>query len=281
VLQALARAFGEGVQVTRRTPLGGGSISAVERLDTTAGPVVLKRNPHAPRGFFEAEAEGLNTLRTAASGLVIPRVFAVADDFVLLEWLEPGRRGAGSNEDFGRALARLHRTTSPAFGFSRDTFCGTTRQPNAWTPAWVDFYATARLGHQVRLATDAGLLSAADVRVFDALIARLDTLLMEPAEGACLIHGDLWSGNYLVTIGGPALIDPAVYYAHREMELGMMTLFGGFASAVFDAYDDAFALDAGWRDRQPLYQLYHLLNHLNLFGHGYHGQVMTIAQRFV
>jgi fructosamine-3-kinase len=116
--------------------------------------------------------------------------------------------------------------------------------------------------------------------VLDRMVRRLDRWLAEPAAPS-LIHGDLWSGNLHITTGGaPALLDPAVYYAHREAEFGIMTLFGGFPARVYEAYDEVFPLEAGWRDRVPIYQLYHLLNHLNLFGAGYHTQTMAIARRF-
>jgi protein-ribulosamine 3-kinase len=291
VERALAAALGQRVVVTGRAPVGGGSISHVDCLETSAGPFVLKWLPDAPAGFFEAEAAGLDALRAAGSGFAIPQVIALADPravptsppFLVIEFLPRGRPTVddGVHERMGRALAVLHQSTAAQFGFDRDTFCGTTRQPNGWTASWVAFYASARLGHQVQLARDAGHLSAADCRLADALLARLDTRLTEPAEGPALIHGDLWTGNLHVTAdGAAALLDPAVCYAHREAELGIMTLFGGFPRRVFDSYQEAFPLDVDWRERHPLYQLYHLLNHLHLFGASYHAPVVAILRRF-
>ena len=291
--RALAAALGHPVTITRRSPLSGGCIGHVERLDTNAGPFVLKWLPATAAGFFEGEAAGLDALRAAGSGLVVPRVLALVgaardgdgDDarapFLVIEFLPPGRAARDVDERLGRGLAAQHRTSARQFGFHCDTFCGATRQPNAWTPDWITFYRSARLGCQVDLATNAGLLASADRRLFDRLLAKLGTRLTEPAEGPALVHGDLWAGNlHITTSGAPALLDPAAHYAHREAELGIMTLFGGVPPRTLDAYAEAFPLDAGWRERHPLYQLYHLLNHLNLFGHGYHAQVMAIARRF-
>jgi fructosamine-3-kinase len=249
----------------------------------------------APDGFVEAEADGLDALRAAGHGFVIPRVVTTsrvtdggqaeperaAPPFLIIEFLASGTNPRDVNDRVGRNLATLHRTSGDQFGFHRDTFCGAMHQPNPWTTTWVEFYGASRLGHQAELAADAGLVDASDRRVLDRLIDRLDTLLVEPPEGPALVHGDFWTGNLYVTADGtPALIDPAVSFSHREAELGLMTLFGGFPARVFEAYDEAWPLDAGWRDRHPLYQLYHLLNHLNLFGAAYHGSAMAIARRF-
>jgi fructosamine-3-kinase len=280
----LARALGRpAVRIQRATPLGGGSISDVTRFDTDAGVFVMKSQRRAPADFFQAEADGLAALAASGTTLVIPRVIAVvAGDpgAIVLEHLERGPRGASFDDALGRGLAELHRATSERFGFHAGNYCGLTPQPNRWTTSWIDFYRDARIGHMQRLASRAGLLSAADNALLDRLRARLGTLIDEPGTGPSLIHGDLWSGNLTSTAAGkPALIDPAVSYSHREAELGMMTLFGGFPARVFDAYDEAFPLAPGWRARNPIYELYHLMNHLNLFGAGYHAEVMAIVRR--
>jgi fructosamine-3-kinase len=284
--QAIERAIGARVRILGRTPLGGGSINDTSQLDTTAGTFVVKTHRHAPARMFRSEADGLDALRASGTTLVIPRVIAVGPDapgafsFLVLEHLAPGRRHADFDEALGRGLAELHRATGRQFGFATDNYCGATPQPNPWTDRWVDFFGGSRLGHQLRLATDAGLLSPTDRQPIESLIGRLGDWIGEPSRPS-LIHGDLWSGNvHLDHEGRPALIDPAAHYAHREAELGMMTLFGGFSSRVFAAYDEAFPLEPDWRDRNILYQLYHLLNHLNLFGSGYRNQVMSIVRRF-
>lgn len=287
VEQALAAALGHPVTVSRRVRLGGGSIAVAERLETNAGTFVLKSHDGPPPGLFATEANGLEALRASGTSLTIPRVISAGDDpfpHLLLEYLDSGRSGRrpGFDEELGHGLAGLHRATHARFGFDADNYCGATPQVNAWRDQWVDFYREARLASQIDLAHRAGLLGARDVARCHQLLGRLDDLIAEPPEGPALIHGDLWSGNLHVdAAGGPALLDPAVSFSHREADLGMMTLFGGFTARVFGAYDEAFPLEPGWRERTPLYQLYHLLNHLNLFGAGYHAEVMAIVGRFV
>jgi fructosamine-3-kinase len=273
------------VRIESRRALGGGDISQVDRLQTDAGPFVVKSHPSPPNGFFGAEAASLTALRASRTSLRIPEVVAVHDDrpaFLVLEDLGSGRKAADFDDAFGRGLAEVHRHGADRFGFDQQTYCGTTAQPNTWSDRWVGFYGEARLGHQLTLASRAGLLAAADGKSIDRLIERLDTLIDEPPEGPALVHGDLWAGNLLVaSTGAPSLIDPSAYFAHREAEMGMMLLFGGFSTRVYAAYNEAFPLDIGWRERNPLYQLYHLLNHLNLFGGAYRAQVMGVVRRFV
>ncbi len=264
--------------------LGGGSINLVERVETATGTVIRKSQHRAPPGFFRAEADGLRALAASGTPLVVPAVIEChekGDAFLVIEDLGDGRRAGDFDARLGVGLAALHRASAPRFGFDHDNFCGLTPQRNPWTDRWVDFYRDQRLGYQQSLALERGLLSSTDAARLDRLRARLGDWIDEPANGPALIHGDLWSGNVHTTRdGAPALIDPAVSYSHREAELGMMTLFGGFSGRVFDAYEDAWPLEPGWRERLPIYELYHLLNHLNLFGGGYHGQVMAIVGRF-
>jgi fructosamine-3-kinase len=199
-----------------------------------------------------------------------------------MTYLDSGRRVTGFDEELGRGLAELHRSTDPrGFGFEADTYCGTTLQPNAWAPDWIAFYRDRRLAYQIELAGETRGFDAAAMRDFDALLERLDEFL-DASQPPSLIHGDLWSGNLHVGPDGhPGLIDPAAYFAHREAELGMMRLFGGFSQRVYDAYVEAWPLAAGWRDRLELYELYHVLNHYNLFGGGYGSQAVSIARRWV
>jgi fructosamine-3-kinase len=218
----------------------------------------------------------------ASTSLVVPRVLAARGPrdglpgFILLEHLAPG---PPDHERLGRGLAELHRHTAPRFGFPVDSYCGSTRQPNAWCASWPEFYAQRRL-LPLLAAVEAGRgLARGERRVLDRLVERLPGLL--PAGGvASLIHGDLWSGNVLHAGGGPALVDPACAFAEREMEFGMSTLFGGLSARAQAAYEEAWPLAPGWRERNALYQLYHLLNHQLLFGGGYGTQALAIARRF-
>ena len=289
VAAALAEALGRDVSELgelRLDPRGGGCINSAATTEVFGATYFVKWNDRPLPDQFAAEAAGLQALAGAETSLVIPSPIAWSDDgpgrsFLVLEYLESGRRERGFDEALGRGLAELHRTTSPrGFGFEVDGYCGATPQPNGWMDRWVDFYRERRILHQVRLARRRGM-GAGDAALFERLADRLDELI-DDDEPPALIHGDLWSGNLHVTAEGrPALIDPAAYYAHREAELGMMVLFGGFGSRVFDAYDEAYPLREGWRERLDVYSLYHVLNHYNLFGGGYGAQAVRLARAYV
>ena len=284
---ALARALErECVEVRALRPLGGGCINQAARIDTEAGTFFVKWSAAAPPDLFEREAEGLRELERAGSGLKIPRVLAThgpeagRPGFIVMEYLEPRAVHSQADEEaLGRGLAELHKRTAPRFGLASDSYCGATRQPNAWCADWPEFYASRRLRPLVESIAKRRGLSAAERSGYARLIARLPELLPTDAPPA-LIHGDLWSGNVLATTRGPALVDPACAYAEREMEFGITTLFGGLTPRAWSAYLEAFPLRPGWRERNPLYQLYHLLNHHLLFGGGYGAQALQIAQHF-
>jgi len=267
-----------GAEVVGAVGVSGGDIadSSVLRL-SSGGRVFYKTGS----GSFPAEATGLREL-SRPGVLRVPRVVCVGADFLVLEHVPTGRAGPGFFEDFGRRLARLHRTTAPDFGFDEDNSCGATPQINQpRDPSWTRFYWERRLLFQLRLAESRGLASRELSRAMARLEERLPTVLQGTEEPPSLIHGDLWSGNFLVDEAGAAvLIDPAVYYGHREAELGMTLLFGGFSREFYAAYDREWPLPAGWESRVELYQLYHVLNHLNLFGRGYLAQAVRMAQRY-
>lgn len=275
--QAVGRAL--GAEVTGSRPLGGGDINDAHAVELSDGRrVFVKVNDGAPRTMFPAEARGLDWLREAEA-LRIPQVLAVSSvdgeepPFLVLELLEPGRRVSGFDEELGRGLAALHRHGAPGFGLDHDNFIGSLHQTNTPAEDWPTFYRARRLEPMLRRASDDGLVSRAMREGFDELFGRLESVAGD-AEPPARLHGDLWGGNLHVDEGGrPCLIDPAVHGGHREMDLAMMQLFGGFGARVFDAYDEAWPLTAGWRERVPLYQLYPLLVHVNLFGSGYVGSV--------
>lgn len=283
--RALKSALGTSVSIVGRGSLSGGCINNAERLDTSAGPYFLKWNARPLAQRFTREARSLERMREAQSELVIPAPVAYEDPdegagFLLLQHLEPGGRVADFWPRLGRGLAQLHRSTADGFGFESPTYCGDTLQPNPWTPSWIEFYRTHRLGFQVELAASSGLLDRSARGRFDKLLTRLEQLLVEGEPS--LIHGDLWSGNlHTCPKGQPALIDPAAYFGHREAELGMMRLFGGFPKVVYDAYREAWPLSPGAEARLPLYELYHVLNHANLFGGSYVQQSLQIVARYL
>ncbi len=262
-------------------PLSGGCISQAARLSLPRGPVFLKWNAELAPGAFQREAEALAALRASGTRLRIPEVIAVGEGFLVCELLQPGPPIADFDAELGRGLAELHRCRGPAFGFEHDNFCGATPQPNGWMDDWIAFYGARRLGFQIELARRTRGVPREASRACDRLLEALPSLL-DGGEAPALIHGDLWSGNlHRDARGRPALIDPAAYYANREAELGMMRLFGGFSERVYQSYDEAWPLSPGWRARLPLYTLYHVLNHYNLFGGHYGAQAWAIVRRYV
>jgi fructosamine-3-kinase len=233
--------------------------------------VFVKSNFVADPTMFAAEARGLAWLAQARA-LRVPEVLAVGDTFLVLERIAPARRRADFDERLGRALAALHRFGAPGFGLDHDNFIGRLPQSNTPAPTWPEFYRARRLEPQLRLARDAGMCSSSMARGFDRLFSVLEERV-GPAEPPARLHGDLWGGNVIGDETGVAcLIDPAVYGGHREVDLAMMRLFGGFGHHVFDAYEEAWPLSPGHEDRVPLYQLYFLMVHVNLFGGSYVAQ---------
>jgi fructosamine-3-kinase len=193
--------------------------------------------------------------------------------FVVLEWIETGAPRSDHDEQLGRGLAALHRSGAGGFGFEEDNFIGRLHQSNTRHASWASFYAEERIGAQVRLGRKSQRLPAQVAAGLDELLLELPSLC-GPEEPPARLHGDLWAGNALVdAAGAPCIIDPAVYGGHREMDLAMMRLFGGFSARVFEAYEEAWPLAPGHRERIDLYQLYPLLVHVNLFGGSYVGSV--------
>ena len=281
---SLAAALGSRVIGAR--PLTGGDINqAFEVRLEDRREVFVKCNVSAPNDMFVAEAKGLAWLGEAKA-LRLPGVLAAsgANDltpFLALELIRPGRRAQNFDERLGRGLAALHRHGAPAFGLDHDNYIGRLPQKNTYAVAWPEFYRVRRLGPQLRAAADAGLAPPRLRRDFERLFQQLETLC-GPAEPPARLHGDLWGGNLITDdLGEPCLIDPAAYGGHREIDLAMMKLFGGFGPRVFDAYKEAFPLADGYRERVALYQLYPLMVHVNLFGAGYLGQVDAALARLV
>jgi fructosamine-3-kinase len=275
VVEFIAAQGWGGVAAT--TPVGGGCINDGMRVDTSGGPALfLKQNRSTPRDMFRREAEGLEALGAADGGPRAPTPLLVGDDFILLEYLAPTPPAADYWEAFGAQLARLHLATSPQFGFAHDNYIGSTPQPNRWEEDGFKFFAEHRLLFQGRLARERGLLSPSNLQRLERLASRLRELA--PDQPASLIHGDLWGGNVIpgpapstsLRAGGRAcMIDPAAHYGWAEAELAMTALFGQFPSAFYSAYESVRPLAPSWRSRFDLYNLYHLLNHLNLFGRSY------------
>lgn len=287
ILKALSVCFEKyqhsDFRILSSSPLGGGSINEVYVLKTTIGHFCLKFNrSNAFPKMFETEAHGLELL-SRARVIRIPKVIfhdKLADhSFILLEFIHSTPRVKRFFQDFGRSLACLHRNKSELYGLDYNNYMGSLSQNNCYHSDWIDFFVEERLDKQVKLAMRNGLLDAPGEKLFEKLYLRLYDLL--PEEPPCLVHGDLWSGNFIVSDEGTAcLIDPAVYYGNREVDLAMSTLFGGFSPDFYDSYNEEYPLIPGWKERFDLYNLYPLLIHLNLFGSSYLGSVLSILRRF-
>jgi len=270
----LERRLGSAVRSHAR--LGGGDINEAFEIALEDGSAVfVKTHPRPPAGMFGAEAHGIEWLRQA-DAIRVPEVIAWSDEspaFLALELLRPAKRAPGFDEALGRSLAALHASGAPSFGLDRDNFIGKLPQANDPLESWASFYWVRRLEPQLRMATERGLIDDRMRRDFALLEAALEDRV-GPTETPSRLHGDLWGGNLHVDArGAPCLIDPAVYGGNREVDLAMMRLFGGFGPHVFASYAESHPLAAGFEERVPLYQLYPLLVHVNLFGSGYVGSV--------
>jgi fructosamine-3-kinase len=239
---------------------------------------VVKRRRRAPPGFFAMEAHGL-ALLAATHTLRVPLVYAVDEQTLVIEDLGSGRANAHAWERAGRSLGKLHESTAAVFGLERDGWCGDSPQTNTPMPDGWQFFAECRLLPQGRRAREAGRLTKADTDALERLCRNLRELI--PAQPASLVHGDLWTANlHACEDGELALIDAAaVHYGWAEADLAMLTLFGSPPSTFFAAYETARGIGSDWRSRAALYNLYHLLNHLNLFGEGYLGAVRAALRR--
>jgi fructosamine-3-kinase len=261
-----------GEPVTGRR-VDGGCISPAARVAGARGDVAFLKwaDGSTPAGLFAAEARGLSALR-ARGAVPVPEVLGVdGDRWLLLDWLEPAAASAEAWTTFGAGLAALHRSTAEEWGWPRDNFIGPLPQANGPVADWAGFWADRRLAPQLERALAAGRLDRSDQRRFEALLSALAERLgpAAAADEPSLLHGDLWSGNAHACTAGVALVDPAVYRGHREVDLAMADLFGGFPAAFWDAYQEAWPLQPDALARRPIYQLYFLLVHVNLFGHGY------------
>ena len=275
-----------GHAVLSVTRVSGGDINDAYELGlANRRSVFLKTNPRAPLGMFAAEAAGLSFLREARA-LRVPEVLAVSEAdqqprFLLLEFIRSARPRADFDVTLGRGIAALHRFGAPSFGWQQGNFIGRLVQENREHSSWAEFYREQRLEPLLCAAEAAGRAPTELRRKFERLFDELPELVGTP-EPPARLHGDLWSGNVHVDEqGAPCLIDPAVYGGHREMDLAMMRLFGGFSERVFAAYTEAFPLSSGHEGRVQLYQLYPLLVHLNLFGGGYLGSLQQALSVYV
>lgn len=288
--ESLAAAVADvsGAEITEKHAVPGGDINRAYVLSLSNGErAFVKENARANRDFFRAEAEGLAAMKKTGA-VRTPAVLAAGTDgdrsFLLLSYIASGRPGPHTMEQLGYDLAAMHAADTAGgaangrFGFVHDNYIGSGFQLNTPKDSWVTFFRECRLRPQ--FARAGGYFDAADKKRIERFLGHLDRYLAEPAHPS-LLHGDFWAGNYMVDRdGAPWLIDPAAYVGHAEADIAMTELFGGFDQAFYGAYKEAAGLSADYRDRRDLYNLYHLLNHLNLFGGSYLSSVLAILHRY-
>lgn len=280
VAEDLANRHGIFIDPEHASAVAGGDIHSAFRTQCQFGPVFIKLAQDELAAALAAEADGLAAL-AEASVLRVPNLVAFgasADTtYLVLEWLDFESKSSIANRRLGEHLAALHRRSAEGFGWRCDNVIGRTPQLNPVITGWPEFFATARLEPQLRRAETSGA-GARMIASVSAVIDRLHRLLDHEPQPS-LIHGDLWGGNWgVIDDDEPVVFDPAVHYADRECDLAMTHLFGGFDSGFYDAYGSTWALPEGWERRLPIYQLYHVLNHFNLFGGGYEQQAEGLAR---
>jgi len=269
-----------GLRAGDASPVSGGDINRACKLQMNDGQLLfLKWNQQAPARMFETEAKGLQLLSAPNTGLFIPEAIAFGRNWLLMEYLQTGPPGADAPEEFGRSLGRLHRSSNDDFGLDHDNFIGRLPQSNRKHSGWHEFFISERIEPQIRMATDSGKFDRSINQVFKRFT--LNTKNLFPEEPPALLHGDLWSGNYAFTKNGSASVyDPAVYYGHREMDIGMTLLFGGFSSGFYRGYNEVYPLEKKYKSRVDVCQLYPLLVHANLFGGGYVQRSRSILKSY-
>jgi protein-ribulosamine 3-kinase len=274
----------KSVTINSTVSLSGGCINDARKILTSDGVFFIKYNlAEAFPRMFESEAAGLNLLRDAGE-IHIPEVIhhgtAGKYAYLLLEFITSENRSHQFWSQFGRSLAALHKHSQTSFGLNHDNYIGSLPQSNRPNQDWDSFFILERLEPMARKARDKGEVTSHIIGQIEAVGAKLSNIV--PIEKPALLHGDLWSGNYIVnTKGSPCLIDPAVYYGHRETDLAMTRLFGGFSPEFYESYQNAFPLEKGWEKRADIFNLYPLLVHVNLFGGGYVSQVKQILDYYI
>jgi len=274
-----------GEVLLRIEPVTGGCIGNTGRLFTNDDSYFAKWGPSHISRTFPAEKRGLEELRSSARLIRIPQLIGMCESadgtgILVMEWIHSRPMTSSTWSSLGRGLAELHRCNMAQFGFEADNYIGSTVQENNIDESWPAFFRQRRLLFQADLARANNLWPSSWNSGFDRLCNHLDGLLPGNPE-ASLVHGDLWAGNVLADSGGnPVLVDPAIYYAHREVDLAMSSLFGSFPSDFYRTYEEEWPLEEGYHSRKEIYNLFHLINHLNLFGESYASSVEAVLKKF-
>jgi len=263
-------------------PVGGGCINQTYRLSTSGSSFFLKLNIPDEIDNFNAEKEGLEMMsQHYPNQIPVPLAVGImeAHSYFLMEFIDPAPRVKNFWENFGEALASMHRQHADRFGLGFDNYIGKLPQNNKWKNGWYDFFIQNRLKPQIELALRKGLIDGAIMDLFNKAFSKLENFF--PEESPSFLHGDLWGGNFLTGSDGKAsIIDPAVYYGHREIELSFTKLFGGFDRQFYSAYENAFPLQPGFEERIDIYNLYPLMVHVNIFGTSYLSGVLRTLKQF-
>ncbi|MGF1458668.1 MAG: fructosamine kinase family protein [Leptolyngbyaceae cyanobacterium] len=281
IAENITRATGQPFAIQDRQSVGGGSINQAYRITDGDRDYFLKLNQASQYAMFEAEALGLREIaHTQTIRVPRPICWGTADRscYIVMEYLPLGNSSRDSWYQMGQDLAAMHRVISDrGFGWQRDNTIGDTPQKNPWMADWVEFYVEHRLRYQFQLANRRGRLQRQE-----ELMAAVPSLLAGHTPEPSLVHGDLWSGNAAVTVDGtPVILDPATYYGDREVDIAMSELFGRFPQSFYQGYHTTYPLEPGYEKRKTLYNLYHIINHFNLFGGGYASQAQSMIDRLL
>ena len=275
IITQLGNALNTTITVNGESSIVGGCINNAIKINTNKGDFFVKWNTNSKANMFQTEYNGLKVLKDTNT-IRIPNVLCFDDDFLILEFIPPSNPNNAFWEVFGQKLALMHKQTHSKFGLDFDNYIGSLYQDNTQNKNWTEFFIQNRLQAQLSIGNFSGNL----LSDFDKLFQKLPNLF--PNEKPALLHGDLWSGNFLAKNGDtPMLIDPAIYYGNREMDIAMSKLFGGFNSDFYFAYNESLPLENGWEERIQICNLYPLLVHVNLFGGAYINQVKNILSYYV
>lgn len=271
-------------KILNKTSVSGGCIANSQKIKTESGRYFFLKTLEKKPKIFQNEANGLKELEKVKA-IRIPKVILQNEHFLLLEYIQEGKMDSDFFRKFGFQFAKLHKFTNEDFGFFEDNYIGATQQKNLSTKeeakSWIEFYFNKRLFFQFKLCEQNGFSTLEMSKLFAQLEAKICKILEGSENIPSLLHGDLWSGNFLVEENGnPCLIDPAVYYGNREADLAMTKLFGGFDAEFYESYNETFPLPDGFKYRENIYKLYHILNHLNLFGKGYYSQAISLMKSY-
>lgn len=282
IARTIARATGQEFAIAKIDSVSGGCINQGYKISSDRRKYFVKLNDASQVEMFIAEAIGLKQMYATGS-IAVPQPICYgtveSSSYIVLGWLDLGRGSAKSYREMGRQLAAMHRKgTAESFGWERNNTIGSTPQINIQNDNWADFFAEQRIGYQLKLAKRRGASFPDTKRVVEAVRNRL----VDRKPEASLVHGDLWSGNAAIASdGSPVILDPATYYGDRETDIAMTELFGGFPNAFYDGYNEAWQLDSGYQQRKSIYNLYHVLNHFNLFGGAYANQAKRIIGQII